>query len=275
MKKTILILLGAFTALFSLESFELGKRRDGTDPGHTGSPGDSLKTCIVCHGGVKEWQPNWITSNIPETGFEPGKTYTITATNTNPGYNIFGFQVSPQDKEGKLLGEIILTNTNETKLVGNNKYITYTSFGVDGQNSKSWSFDWKAPDASVNEVTFYGAFNSNMDGHKFSDKTTVSNLRVFKQGFTSIAEKVSTFSEWKFYRSFGSNQINISGLTTESGDLTITMYTLEGKQIWGKSALVQTGANHFTENIELATSGIYLFTLSLNGKQLSKKVYIP
>jgi hypothetical protein len=275
MKKSILITAIAFSALFSFESFELGKRRDGTDPGHTGSPGDSLKTCIVCHGGANEWQPGWITSNIPETGFEPGKTYTITATNTNPGYNIFGFQVSPQDKEGNLLGEIILTNTNETKLVGDKKYITYTSFGVDGQNSKSWSFDWKAPDASVNEVTFYGAFNSNMDGHKFSDKTTVTNLRVFRQGFTSIKENQASLSNVRIFRAFGSNRVMLSFESMEAGKLHVDIYNLQGQKLWSKGYSVETGTQEMSEELSELNPGVYLINLTLNAKISTQKVYLP
>jgi hypothetical protein len=275
MKKPITLLFIAIMAIITLESFEAGKRRDGTDPGHTGSPGDSLKTCIVCHGGVNEFQAGWITSNIPESGFEPGKTYTITATNTNPGYNIFGFQVSPQAKDGKLLGEIILTNTNETKLVGDNKYITYTVFGVDGQNSKSWSFDWKAPDETVNEVTFYGAFNSNMDGHKFSDKTTTTNLRVFRKGFTSIKEIKANISNWIAYKPFGSNQIHLNGHSNDNGLMEVTLYNLQGQKTWSKSFLVQTGKNNISEEIAELQAGIYVLNFNLNGSNLTKKVYLP
>ncbi len=275
MKKPILLIFTALLAIITLESFEAGKRRDGTDPGHTGSPGDSLKTCIVCHGGVNEFQAGWITSNIPESGFEPGKTYTITATNTNLGYNIFGFQVSPQAKDGKLLGEIIVTNKTETKLVGDNKYITYTVFGVDGQDSKSWNFDWKAPDETVNEVTFYGAFNSNMDGHKFSDKTTTTNLRVFRKGFTSVKETQTNISNWIAYKPFGSNQIHLNGHSNDNGLMEVTLYNLQGQKTWSKSFLVQTGKNNISEEIAELPAGIYVLNFNLNGSNLTKKVYLP
>jgi hypothetical protein len=275
MKKPILLIFTALLAIITLESFEAGKRRDGTDPGHTGSPGDSLKTCIVCHGGVNEFQAGWISSNIPESGFEPGKTYNITATNTNIGYNIFGFQVSPQAKDGKLLGEIIVTNKTETKLVGDNKYITYTVFGVDGQDSKSWSFDWKAPDETVNEVTFYGAFNSNMDGHKFSDKTTTTNLRVFRKGFTSVKETQTNISNWIAYKPFGSNQIHLNGHSNENGLMEVTLYNLQGQKTWSKSFLVQTGKNNISEEITELPAGIFVLNFNLNGSNLTKKVYLP
>jgi hypothetical protein len=53
-----------------LQSFDTKSLRkvDGTEPGYTGSPGDSLKNCTVCHGGTAETIEGWITSNIPTTG---------------------------------------------------------------------------------------------------------------------------------------------------------------------------------------------------------------
>jgi hypothetical protein len=191
MKKTIYSLLIGFTCVLALQSFDIEKlvQREGTEPGHTGSPGDSLKTCTVCHGGTNTFEPGWITSNIPASGYVPGQEYTIRAVNRSYGYDRFGFQVSPQDVAGNLLGTLVVTDTIKTKLVGNNKYVTYRSAGVLSLDSMVWTFNWIAPADSVNVVVFYGAFNSNHGGHKFSDYTTLSTLRVYKEGVTGIELK--------------------------------------------------------------------------------------
>lgn len=209
MKNLIFTILIAVTGFITLQSFGtigFGKK-DGTEPGYTGSPGDTLKNCTVCHGGTAVDVNNWIVSDIPSTGFIPGETYTITATNTEIGATRFGFSISPQALNGKLLGTMVITDTTTTKLVGDNKYITYKAAGVDGIDSRSWTFDWIAPD-SVNEVIFYGAFNSNFDGHKEGDKTYLSKLRVYKNGFTGITETVQT-SNMQVYPSPAINSVYI------------------------------------------------------------------
>ncbi|MCU0442444.1 MAG: T9SS type A sorting domain-containing protein [Bacteroidia bacterium] len=214
MQKLIQLLFLSTICLILFQSFstDFGKR-DGTEPGFTGSPGDSLKTCVVCHGGVAITVSNWITSTVPATGFVPGERYTITATNTAQGHNRFGFSVSPQDISGNLLGTIIITDTTQTKTVGNEKYVTYRSAGVDGKDEKSWSFDWVAPD--VNEVVFYGAFNSNHDGHKGSDVTYLSQLKLFKEGFTSLPS-LSIQNRFNVYPNPASETIRV-----ESTDIPI------------------------------------------------------
>lgn len=274
MKKSIFFILMAFTATVTFESFDLGKRRNGTDPGHTGSPGDSLKTCKVCHGGNEEWQPNWISSDIPSTGYIPGNTYTITATNTSPGFNRFGFQVSPQNKKGDLLGTIVITDFEQTQLVGNNKYITYTSGGVDGQDVKSWTFKWIAPSDTVNEVTFYGAFNSNHDGHKFSDKTTVSNLRVFKNGFTSIPQINSNLTNMKIFHNSVNNQLHISGNCAQTLELNINLIALNGAIVFAKKQNIQAGENQINLDLLGLNKGIYFVSIQEGNNTLVKKIVI-
>lgn len=275
MKKSTLLFIASGLALFVFQSFELGKRRDGTEPGHTGSPGDSLKTCTVCHGGTVEWQPGWITSNIPAEGWVPGNIYTITATNTNGGYDRFGFQVSPQDKKGNLLGEIIISDSVTTKLVGNNKYITYTAFGVDGADSKSWTFKWKAPADTVNEVTFYGAFNANHGGHKFSDKTTITNLRVFRQGFTGVEEK-SNFLTKEFKIGYVPEEkvILIFPINRTVKLSEINLYSISGNLVYSSKPEDGAPLSSFKLNGSSFASGIYLLEIKSSKGSMVEKILL-
>jgi hypothetical protein len=229
MKNFILSVLVAFTGFITLQSFGtigFGKK-DGTEPGYTGSPGDSLKNCTVCHGGTAVDVDSWIASDIPSTGFVPGERYTITATNTEVGATRFGFSVSPQALDGTMLGTMVITDTTETKLVGDDKYITYKAAGVEGLHSKSWSFDWIAPD-SVNEVIFYGAFNSNHEGHKEGDKTYLSKLRVYKNGFTGLSESFHS-SDIQVYPSLAINSVFVK-LNTYS-KVNIKVFGVNGQVV--------------------------------------------
>lgn len=151
----------------------------GPPAGHTGSPADN-KTCGSnggCHtGNPVIAQTGWITADIPMAGYMPGAVYTIKATVTQTGTK-FGFQLSPQDSSGNLLGTLA-TGTG-TKLVGNGKYIEHTSAGNTGTDSLSWVFNWTAPAAGTGEVTFYAAFNAaNNNGNSTGDQIYTSTLTV-------------------------------------------------------------------------------------------------
>ena len=146
---------------------------------HTGSPGDGNVTCTSCHAGpLPVVQTGWITSNIPASGYVPGSTYAITATATRSGHTKFGFEISPLNIGGTLLGSMVLTNT-ETQLVGSSKYITHTATGTSGSGSKTWSFNWTAPSTGTGNVIFYGAFNvTNNNNGSSGDTIYKSTLSV-------------------------------------------------------------------------------------------------
>ncbi|MBL7973374.1 MAG: T9SS type A sorting domain-containing protein [Candidatus Kapabacteria bacterium] len=205
-------------------------RKEGAAPGHTGSPGDSLKNCTVCHGGEAKVKTGWIASDIPPTGYEPGKIYFISATNTETGATRLGFQVSPQDDKGNLLGTLLRTDTVGTQLVGNDKYITYTENGIAGVGTRTWKFGWKAPAKGTGTVVFYGAFNSNADNHKENDKTFISTLSVPE--FGSAISGVTTTQEYTPLTVFpnpASNLLNISHLIPYGTE--VELFDINGKSI--------------------------------------------
>lgn len=118
---------------------------------YSGSPSDG-RDCSYCHGNMTT-ASGWITSNIPASGYVPGTTYQITATNTLSGSGKYGFEVSPQSPSGTLLGT--LTAGTNSKVVGSGKWITQST----ASNSvTSWTFSWTAPAAGTGTVTFYGSF---------------------------------------------------------------------------------------------------------------------
>lgn len=144
----------AFTLFGAFETMN----PNGAPAGMTGSPGDG-DNCTSCHGGTATTTANLITSNIPASGYVPGTTYTITATNTLSGSGKMGFEVSPQNASGSLLGT--LTAGSGNKLVGSGKYVTHSNAN---STTNSWTFSWTAPAAGTGNVTFYGAFARNKPG---------------------------------------------------------------------------------------------------------------
>lgn len=161
---------------------EASSHSSGAPAARTGSPGDAGATCKNCHAGPTPIvESGWITSNIPSAGYTGGQTYTITATITRSGHSKFGFEVSPQNPTGTLLGTLITTNTTETQLVGTSKYITHKTAGTAGANARTWTFNWTAPVAGTGNVTFYGAFLATNSGNNSSGDTTFTSTLLVSE----------------------------------------------------------------------------------------------
>jgi hypothetical protein len=276
MKKIILSTLAllAITIVFqNFSSIRLGKQREGSEPGHTGSPGDGFVSCVKCHGGSHVTVDGWITSTIPASGYVPGEIYTIRAVNRTIGHTRFGFQVSPQNISGTLLGRIIVTDTVRTKLVGDGKYITYRAASVVGVDSMVWTFDWVAPADSVNEVVFYGAFNSNHDGHKGGDVTQLSQLKVFKQGFTGIAK--NNLMQLQVYPNPANAFINISFNNTANQMVSVELYNLNGQLISElHNNTLFAGLQELALPLKKVTKGIYLLKLTAGNATEMQKIVV-
>lgn len=157
LKKTmILIFLSGFIYLLYFTGHSLSYPT-GAPAAHTGSPADGT-TCVECHKGIAIEKEGWIRFS-DSLGYKPLTTYTITAVNTGlTTSSKFGFQISPQNVKGTLLGKLVVTNEDETQLVGKGKYITHKKEGTDATGYKSWKFNWISPAAGTGDVTFYGAF---------------------------------------------------------------------------------------------------------------------
>jgi hypothetical protein len=152
----------------------------GSPGGKTGSPGDGGTTCTQCHSGTATAQDGWITSTIPVEGYEPGQTYSITATGTHDGVVKFGFELTAEDMNDDKTGTLMVTNASQNQLVNGNNSITHTAGGTaPSGNTKSWTFDWTAPVEGTGDVTFYGAFNAaNGNGNNQGDVIYTSTLSV-------------------------------------------------------------------------------------------------
>ena len=104
MNRKLLLFLVVGLAFTLFGAFET-MNPNGVPAGMTGSPGDG-DNCTSCHGGTATTTASLITSNIPASGYIPGATYTITATNSLTGSGKMGFEVSPQNAAGDLLGTL-------------------------------------------------------------------------------------------------------------------------------------------------------------------------
>lgn len=241
--------------------------------GHSGSPGDG-QNCTSCHSGTATIQQGWIISNIPVDGYIPGSTYTITATANHSSLNKFGFQVSPQNINGDLLGSLLVVNSSETQLVGSGKYITHTLNGTSGSNNmKSWSFDWIAPSSGTGDVIFYGAFNAvNNNGQSSGDVVYTSTLTVQENTISSLENnKIKDDESFSIYPNPVTDKTTVSFKSAFSYPIDcIEVVNMDGKVV---RKIQCSGLNKQEIDLSGVMEGIYFLVFrKLDGVVYTKKI---
>lgn len=224
--------------------------------GRTGSPSDQ-SNCSGCHGGnpVLNLQ-DVIQTDIPESGYVPGETYSINISSgaERAGAQRYGFQLSPQDSEGALVGT--LTSESGQTVSNDGKYISHN--GAQATVSPSWTFSWTAPEAGAGNFTFYlSVVAANFNGGTSGDEVILSEL--------SISEAVSNTTSSLVFDSpniFVSNELlNIEHSRLEQ----LIVYDINGKMVYSSSA-----PSNKTD-ISLLKEGIYIVNIKANGKWFKEK----
>lgn len=182
--RATLLCMGILLAISSTVFTNTG----GAPAGRTAAPGEG--NCTGCHSGSlitsgADWNNFTITSNIPVTGYVPGSTYTITISHTQSGINKWGFQATVLNSSNTMAGTIVNTNTLQmsTQTSGGKTYIGQNSGGTSGSGTKSWSFDWTAPNPGVGSITVYAVVNaSNNNSSDAGDLIYARNVSFTQQG---------------------------------------------------------------------------------------------
>ncbi|UPT67434.1 MAG: T9SS type A sorting domain-containing protein [Sphingobacteriales bacterium JAD_PAG50586_3] len=271
--KKVLIMITAVVAGFVVFSYN-------TTQGHTnpsgapaqaaGAPNDggiATGTCgkSSCHNVTATPQADMITSNIPVSGYIPGQTYTITGTITVANKVKFGFQMTPQNDAGQLQGQIVITNTTDTKIVST-KYVTHKTAGTGGQGTRTWSFDWVAPAAGTGDVTFYGAFMAaNNNGSDSGDLVFASNLTV-TEGTVGVNDMEADKPEVIVFPNpaNGAFQVAVSGAKSA---ISTKVFNAEGRLVYSN---VYNNTNTAKQVIDVnagakLSAGLYFVSVEAEG----------
>jgi hypothetical protein len=259
--KTIFTVL-SFVIVAGLFAFsDPFKNSSGAQPGHTGSPGDG-KNCTFCHGGTAMAIDGVFSSNIPANGYAPGESYTITVTTS--GAPRKGFQVSPQDVSGNLLGT--LTAGAGNKLVGANKYVTHSA-GVTAPTAE-WSFTWTAPEAGTGKVVFYGAFVIGQPNVRLSTMEAEEDETI---GIQYIARQI-----FNIFPVSGGNYLKVSSHLAEPSAVYFELFDLTGRVMFSRDFGWQNSGT-FTELVLLdrnLQNNIYVGVIKVGSQKLSKKIIL-
>lgn len=253
---------------------------NGAPAGASGAPADGgvpAGTCAKggCHNGTPIAQEGMITSDIPNTGYVPGQTYTITATITAANKVKFGFQVTPQNSAGTKLGTIVVTSSTETQTLGGGKYITHKTAGTGGSGSRTWTFNWTAPAAGTGPVTFYGSLMAaNNNGSDSGDQVYNSSLTVQEAAGSAVAETAANITNAEVYPNPSNGNFNIL-VTNAKSAIKTNVFSAEGRLVYSNT-YQNSGSKQLipvaTEG--KLTAGIYFVSVETEGVQKVVKMIV-
>ncbi len=185
MKKIVLYTIAALAVLAgTLQSFT-----SGAPTGRTGGLGES--TCISCHAGsALNSGPGSVSFAIAgsPTQLVGGQTYDVTITMNQTGRSKFGFEIKSVDAGNTQSGTFTLPNSTEFQIrnSASKQYVTHRSTGTAGTNTRSWTFQWMAPNNPTGDVGFYFAGLAANGSGSSGDNTYASSVTFPFQALPAI-----------------------------------------------------------------------------------------
>ncbi|KGL63285.1 choice-of-anchor V domain-containing protein [Polaribacter sp. Hel1_85] len=240
--------------LIPVSAFLLMSSSGGRDGGTTGSPGDSSNTCTQCHsaGANFNLSPS-ITTNIPASGYELNKAYTINVNSTSSSSKL-GFQLTAENGSNTKIGAF--TAGSGSRVSG--QRITHSS----PSSSGNWSFTWTSPSSNEGDVTFYTAVNAtNGNGSTSGDQVVTTNTTAQVLGI-STAKRL----QFDMYPNPASESISIQ-LPSGSNKATVQFYDYVGRLALTKNI---SSAND-NINVRDLSSGVYILKVISEDKIGSQK----
>jgi len=220
--KTLSILLLSFSTLLFMSN------RGGSPGGRTGSTTDA-STCATnggCHasGTSSTIEQDMIATDIPESGYELGMTYTVTVSPELAGVNVWGFEIMAENGDGTGIGTFAnndQVNTKDDGIRATHKFASTTSTG-----GQTWTMEWTAPMESSGEITFYAAaLAANGNGNTNGDDVVINSIVVSENTTASINRLANIDAQ--IYPNPVTEALTITGYS--NFDATVSILTLDGK----------------------------------------------
>lgn len=234
----------------------------GYEGAASSSPGDNGNTCAQCHSGGQFQAVATITSNVPNTGYELNKKYTITVS-VNSGSSKHGFQLTAENDNKVKTG--VFTASSNTRTINNNKTIIHSTPLT---NATSWTFDWTSPAIDQGDITFYTAVNAtNANSRTSGDQVVTSNLKVQ----SAITLGVDSFFASQF--SIAPNPASDSTTIQVPSSITnaeVTIYDYLGRLV--KSQTIRSGSNNI--DVKGIAQGLYSVSIRTSEGNVSKTLLI-
>ena len=239
MNKLLTSLCIIFALLISLYPTTSISNSTGSPGGKTGSPSD-ISNCMGCHSDAGAGDGADISTNIPNDGYTPGSTYSITVSSAVTSFTPHGFEFTCEDNTNNKVGSFSITNSTLTQFVNNGNAITHTP---SGSSSSSWSFDWIAPPSGTGDITFYTAIiqGGYPIGQNTGDLFSSSSL-TFNEAIINTANNLEIEEDFFF-----NSKLKIVNLLHCDN---ISIYDTKGKLI--------VSSSEKTLNLNTLSKGIYI-----------------
>ena len=277
MKSKLYLSLFMAAALIMVYS-HIQTRSTGAPAGRSGDPSAALTCQNGCHNtnalnaGAAEVS---ITSNIPEEGYSPDSTYTITAQIMEQGFPRFGFQAIAFGTNANTgVGAVTLTDGGRTRIMsaGDNQYVTHTSGGIDSSNSNTWTYDWTAPSAGEGEVILYAAFVA-ADGNGSNQSDFVYSTSDTLVEATAVPLLENIVSQLNIYAVPGQEEIRIEMDSPQTLELGIHIRDIQGREVYRTRENVLAGDYSKPIRADWET-GIYVVSLQSSLGEQHQKILL-
>lgn len=250
MRKSLLLIPVTIALVIFFYPTTSNSNSTGSVGGKTGSPTDGTN-CTQCHG-AQQGQGATITTDIPSTGYEPGKIYNITAT-INSGLGTGGpngFEVTCEENTNDTkAGSFGTSDPINTQFTNNSNAVTHTAAG---NSLNTWSLTWEAPMEGTGDITFYGAFIEG--GYPIGNQGDLFNSTTVSFNEAIVNSTINLSEENNFTFNSANNTIETIN--------TVSVYDINGKLVFF--------TNEKLTNISYLNKGIYI----LKSENKTEKIII-
>lgn len=256
---------------------------DNGKAGFTGSPGENL--CTNCHNSyaINSGGGSIVISSSPafvNNTYLPGTTYTMSATVSRSGNNLFGIGFEALTSSNTNSGTLAITNSAETRTVSvtvagtSRKNVVHQLNGGASANSKTFNFTWTAPASGA--VTFYAAgVAANGSGTDVGDYVYNTSIAL-TDPMVGIQENNLQVSALSVFPNPTSNQIVLNYDLLRDAEVSVELLSMQGAKI---NSLLNEKQTAGKKSMQLSlpseiNAGCYIICLNTNGISSTKTIII-
>lgn len=230
----------------------------------SGSPGDALETCAVCHGGNSNFGASAvITTDIPESGYQLNTKYTITLSSGASNATKHGFQLVAENSSNKKVG--VFSGGSDLTFVESGKRALH-SFNATGKST--WTIEWTSPSEDEGEVTFYGVVNAtNANFSTSGDQVVTGTKKVASAEALGVSDYFA--SQFGVYPNPASGSTNLE-LPAHIGQASVSLYNYLGQLV--KSQEVTEPISEI--DLTSLSAGAYIMSIETVEGSLTKTIVI-
>ena len=194
----------------------------GGVPGNYANNAPSMNNCTSCHNGsANSGDGNVTISGLPDTGYVPGESYSLTVQVIGTNRNGYGFQMASQVGNDNAGTFSLGANSENAELNGNK--VQQSSRTISGE----WVVEWLAPSSDVGDIVFSvsglatGGSGTSYSGNNSGDNVYTSSVSLP----SSSAQEVDLFiSE---YIEGSSNNKGIEIYNPTGADVDLSNYSVK------------------------------------------------